>query len=534
MPGMRSAYTTAWHLLTEAQRKRLERDSWYCTAHSAPDRKFVEVPSAIAAEVRQMSKAKTLHVQRDVANGFPSHFARHASLHLAKMGGIDQFTLNRDLATFRAANRAKHQSWADISVSSAPSSLKMAEIVSDSAVLEDPVFLNDPWKAYACDPPFQSGDKVHTKSASQSSKENADLWAAFQPTLGQPRSSPPVAVKGPDTLELYDESLDMQLLLEKVGSLETATDSLRSSVEQRMETSSFEESMGCLREFLSTSVEQLNQCMLGHQNSSFEVLESLTLEQSERVEDRLASLALQIKELRADTFNSIASVEAEVCNGQTNGRRFERQQGVLSERLESALHDMHTKILTVERNFDSLANTFSKPYVKLEERIGEIVKECLQSNQSPADCSTTDDSFLHGVVAYARLSGLRNQALDGKAVQVDGFEESKGRWQVQPYGVKKSILVKRENLIPYRPLNEDICSTCHFQFDLEAFPQCECHDAKCPEQRGLSKTTSKLFASQSNVAANPFADLFAEGKRPSNFESCFVAEQSNQRSLIKF
>ena len=111
-----------------------------------------------------------------------------------------------------------------------------------------------------------------------------------------------------------------------------------------------------------------------------------------------------------------------------------------------------------------------------------------------ADADEDADYFLHGAVAYARISGVQNKSLDGAPGQVVGFCSSSQRWQVSLFGDPVVKKVKRCNLVPYSSSVHDICRECGHQFDLCAVPQCHCglsdddDDSSCPcsEQGGVS------------------------------------------------
>ena len=109
MPGKRSM--EAWNGWRRA------RDMWYATAHSAPNKKFIEVDRTLAPAVKAMASAKALHSLCDHANGFASHYARNASLSAAADGRLSKAELATDLKTYSAGNRAKHDtakhSWAE-------------------------------------------------------------------------------------------------------------------------------------------------------------------------------------------------------------------------------------------------------------------------------------------------------------------------------------------------------------------------------------------------------------------------------------
>jgi len=100
MPGKRSiAAWTGW---------RKERDEYYRTAHSKPGRKFIEVRSEEAVEIKKMSCSRAVHSDRECMNGWPSHLARSASIAANRGGHIDRITLEKDLKTHSYANAAKH------------------------------------------------------------------------------------------------------------------------------------------------------------------------------------------------------------------------------------------------------------------------------------------------------------------------------------------------------------------------------------------------------------------------------------------
>ena len=115
MPGKRSVYAADSNNLTVAQRRRIERDWWYSTAHSGPQKTFIEVETTDAVDIRAMAKAKSLHRSRDEQNGFVSHHGRLASLKAFRSGIIDAPTLSRDTVMYKAGHVAKHgrRRWAD-------------------------------------------------------------------------------------------------------------------------------------------------------------------------------------------------------------------------------------------------------------------------------------------------------------------------------------------------------------------------------------------------------------------------------------
>jgi hypothetical protein len=108
MPGLRSAYTVPFVAASSAQRRRLERDEWYRSAHSRPDRQFVEVPRRLASSIKQMAAARLLHDVRDTAAGTVSHFGRCASQAAMKAGFISSQDVAADSKIFAAGNAAKH------------------------------------------------------------------------------------------------------------------------------------------------------------------------------------------------------------------------------------------------------------------------------------------------------------------------------------------------------------------------------------------------------------------------------------------
>jgi len=104
---------------------------------------------------------------------------------------------------------------------------------------------------------------------------------------------------------------------------------------------------------------------------------------------------------------------------------------------------------------------------------------CVEAEAVPVGAaSPEDDAFLHGVVAYARLRGLKTSALNGAAGQVLGFDTKAGRWQVQLFGSTKPKLFKRENLVPYVPSMDDRCTRCLQSFNLFSIPPCGCSRRK--------------------------------------------------------
>jgi hypothetical protein len=116
MPGKRS-YFRALGELSIAQERRLARDEFYRTAHSGPNRSFVEVPRVLAPSIKAMSRSREAHLRHDTLNGFHSHYARNATL--AAAPALGAAATQAALALHSAGNGAKHSavrqvlSWAD-------------------------------------------------------------------------------------------------------------------------------------------------------------------------------------------------------------------------------------------------------------------------------------------------------------------------------------------------------------------------------------------------------------------------------------
>ena len=116
MPGKRSYHNVAVGPLTAAQTRRQASDWWYCSAHTLPGLKFVEVPSAVADDIKQMAVAKTRHLVLDnqiagitpLASG--THHLRVASEKAKHLDIIDRDTALRDRALNKTAGAAKHRS----------------------------------------------------------------------------------------------------------------------------------------------------------------------------------------------------------------------------------------------------------------------------------------------------------------------------------------------------------------------------------------------------------------------------------------
>jgi hypothetical protein len=100
MPGCRSQ--SAWFGWRRA------RDDFYRTAHSKPGRKFIEVRAEDVRDIKVMVHSREIHAVRDRANGFASHYARHASLAAGREGHIGQATIANDMKAHSRANAAKH------------------------------------------------------------------------------------------------------------------------------------------------------------------------------------------------------------------------------------------------------------------------------------------------------------------------------------------------------------------------------------------------------------------------------------------
>ena len=106
MPHKRSAYTAV--LPDARQTRRIHRDFFYWTAHSAPGKTFVEVDRNVASAVKAMAKGRELHSVREGQAGFQSHHARIASYHALSQGHISRCAHAKDLQIFASANTAKH------------------------------------------------------------------------------------------------------------------------------------------------------------------------------------------------------------------------------------------------------------------------------------------------------------------------------------------------------------------------------------------------------------------------------------------
>ena len=85
MPGQRS-YILAIGPLTVRQQSSHERDQWYRTCHSRPNKSFIECSKDIAPQVKVMAKTKQKHYALDVVNDVPSHQDRNASELACKHG----------------------------------------------------------------------------------------------------------------------------------------------------------------------------------------------------------------------------------------------------------------------------------------------------------------------------------------------------------------------------------------------------------------------------------------------------------------
>jgi hypothetical protein len=115
MPGKRS-YHSAQGSLTAAQLRRQQRDHFHWTAHSSGGKKFIEVNENMVKPGKAMLTGKALHLTREAEIGCPSHHGRLASRAALVSGVINSATHNKDLATYKKANAAKHGPrafWAD-------------------------------------------------------------------------------------------------------------------------------------------------------------------------------------------------------------------------------------------------------------------------------------------------------------------------------------------------------------------------------------------------------------------------------------
>ena len=147
------SYHAAESALTLAQRRRSQRDLYYCTSHSCSGRTFVEVKAELAPQVKAMARAKERHSQRESAIGTSTHYARNATLIASRAGGITQGELRNDLKIYRDGNHAKHSSsislplrqgsWAD-AVEDYDDEPNLGTTASGEY---DPIFCNDPWSA---------------------------------------------------------------------------------------------------------------------------------------------------------------------------------------------------------------------------------------------------------------------------------------------------------------------------------------------------------------------------------------------------
>jgi hypothetical protein len=96
MPGRRSAYAVSLEQETPVQLKRIQRDGWYRTSHSAVGRRFVEVPQHLAASVKHMAAARGLHADRDDLLSSSSHFGRNVLRACFRVGLISRQELATD------------------------------------------------------------------------------------------------------------------------------------------------------------------------------------------------------------------------------------------------------------------------------------------------------------------------------------------------------------------------------------------------------------------------------------------------------
>ena len=101
MPGLHSPEKLA------ARRNRAVLKG-YISAHSRPGRRFIEVDSLLAAEIKVMARSLERHRMRELDNGAQSHFARAASLQARANTIITVQELKQDLKLHKAANVAKH------------------------------------------------------------------------------------------------------------------------------------------------------------------------------------------------------------------------------------------------------------------------------------------------------------------------------------------------------------------------------------------------------------------------------------------
>ena len=111
MPGSRS-YIVSLHAgapLSWAQQKRQRRNRYYLSAHSAPDKAFVEVDRGIRSEAKATLKGTALHVSLAAASGSQAASGKVVAHHAWKNGTITASQRNLARNVFSAADTAKHE-----------------------------------------------------------------------------------------------------------------------------------------------------------------------------------------------------------------------------------------------------------------------------------------------------------------------------------------------------------------------------------------------------------------------------------------
>ena len=162
------------------------RDWWYRSAHSGPDKKFVEVERLAAPAVKRMARAKFVHRVRDDALGTSSVFGRDASFAAKASGLIDAAVLRSDLRCYREANLAKHTE--KFEAKTLPKRAPGADVLDGPAAAEDELL------------PTTSGDHGDDLvSATSGERPTACEANVLPPTLcgdsipqGKPRTPPRV------------------------------------------------------------------------------------------------------------------------------------------------------------------------------------------------------------------------------------------------------------------------------------------------------------------------------------------------------
>ena len=108
MDRCRSYFYVAKADWTPQQHRQFCKDQWYCTAHSASDRAFIEVPKHLVLPLKRMVRSRVIHDGKDLQNQFPSNYARSASRAAWESGHISHEHFCKDSVIHSQRNCGKH------------------------------------------------------------------------------------------------------------------------------------------------------------------------------------------------------------------------------------------------------------------------------------------------------------------------------------------------------------------------------------------------------------------------------------------